>query len=205
MGENRSVAPMRAAKIGYIVLSVLFCLLGTVLWVWPELSTLLLGRFLGVCMILFGVVKLVGYFSRDLYRLAFQYDLAFGILLLALGVVALTKPDSTMRFFGVLIGVCVLTDGLFKVQMSMDAKAFGLPRWWLILTLALISCVFGLALVFRPGESVPLLTALLGLSLFSEGLLNLCVAISAVKIVDNQVPDVIDVDDYTVHHGPKQD
>lgn len=203
MGENRSVAPMRAAKIGYIVLSVLFCLLGAALWVWPKLSTLLFGRFLGVCMVLFGVVKLVGYFSKDLYRLAFQYDLAFGILLLALGVVALTKPDSTIHFFGILIGVCVLTDGLFKVQMSMDAKAFGLPRWWLILLLALLSCGFGVALVFRPGESLPLLTALLGLSLFSEGLLNLCVAVSAVKIVPHQVPDVIDVDDYTVHHDPK--
>lgn len=203
MRENRSVAPMRAAKTGYIVLSVLFCVLGAALWVWPALSTLLLGRFLGACMVLFGAVKLVGYFSKDLYRLAFQYDLALGILLLALGVVALTKPDSTILFFGVLIGVCVLTDGLFKVQMSMDARAFGLPRWWLILVLALVSCGFGVALVFRPSESMPVLTALLGLSLFSEGLLNLCVALSAVKIVDNQVPDVIDVEFYTTDHDPK--
>lgn len=189
---------MRAAKIGYIVLSVLFCLLGAALWVWPEFSMLLFGRFLGVCMALFGAVKLVGYFSKDLYRLAFQYDLAFGILLLALGIVALTRPNSTIHFFGILIGVCVLTDGLFKVQMATDAKAFGLPRWWLILALALLSGGFGVALVFRPGESMPLLTALLGLSLFSEGLLNLCVALSAVKIVDHQLPDAIDVEDYTI-------
>ena len=36
--------------------------------------------------------------------------------------------------------------------------------------------------------------ALLGISLLSEGILNLCVAVSTVKIVKHQYPDVIDAD-----------
>ena len=35
-----------------------------------------------------------------------------------------------------------------------------------------------------------------GLSLLSEGILNLCVAISTVKIVKNQYPDVIEAEFY---------
>ena len=34
----RSVTPMRAAKTGYIIMSVLLCVLGVVLFVWPGVS-----------------------------------------------------------------------------------------------------------------------------------------------------------------------
>jgi uncharacterized membrane protein HdeD (DUF308 family) len=49
----------------------------------------------------------------------------------------------------------------------------------------------GLMLVFRPSESVRALTILLGNGLLAEGILGLSVAISLVKIVKNQMPDVI--------------
>ncbi len=189
MKEIRCVIPMRTAKVGYIVLSALFCALGGFILVRPEVSALLLGRFSGVCMIAFGVVKVIGYFSKDLYRLAFQYDFAFGALLVALGILVLTRPESTMGFFACILGLCILSDGLFKVQMAMDARAFGLERWWLILALAVASVALGIALVFYPAQRAQVLTVLLGLSILFEGLLNLCVALSAVKIVPHQRTD----------------
>ncbi len=190
----RRVAPMKAAKISYIVMSALSCLLGAVLFVDPEISVLWLGRLLGIGMILFGIVKLVGYFSRDLFRLAFQYDLAFGVLLIALGMVALLSPNEAMSFLCVLLGITILADGLFKVQMSVDSKRFGLRRWWLVLLLAVLTCAIGVILIFRPGAGAAVLTMLLGLSLFLDGVLNLCVAICTIKIVAHQQPDVIEVD-----------
>jgi len=71
----RSTAPMRTAKIGYIAVSALLCILGIMLIVIPSFSINLLGNICGILMLLFGAVKLTGYFSKDLYRLAFQYDL----------------------------------------------------------------------------------------------------------------------------------
>ena len=60
--------------------------------------------------------------------------------------------------------------------------------------LAVLTCAIGLILVFRPGTGAAALTMLLGLSLFLDGILNLCVAICTVKIVAHQKPDVIDVE-----------
>lgn len=40
--------------------------------------------------------------------------------------------------------------------------------------------------VFRPAESAKILTALLGVSLMTEGILNICVVLSTVKIVRHQ-------------------
>lgn len=196
--DMRSVAPMKTAKIGYIVMSVLFCVLGVVLLFTPGVSALWIGRLLGIGLILFGAIKLVGYFSRDLFRLAFQYDLAFGLLLMVLGIVTLSHPGDALSFLCVMFGIPVLADGLFKIQIAMDSRQFGIRNWWLVLVLAALTCVVGVGLVFRPMTGVRALTALMGLSLLCDGVLNLSVALCTVKIVDYQRPDVIETDDYEI-------
>ena len=196
--ETRSMTPMRVAKTGYVVMSVVFCVVGVLFITLPARSAVMIGRVLGAAMVVFGAVKLVGYFSRDLYRLAFQYDLEFGILLIALGVIVLLRTDGVMDFICIAAGVAILADGLFKIQIAIDSRRFGIRDWWLILALAVVAGGVGLMLIFRPWESVQVLTVLLGAALLAEGVLNLCVALSAVKIVKNQQPDVIETDYFEV-------
>lgn len=191
---------MWVAKAGYIVMSLVFCGAGVLFIAKPELSAVAISRALGAAMILFGLIKLVGYFSKDLFRLAFQYDLGFGLLLIALGILVLAKPAGVLDFIFIALGIAILTDGLFKVQIAVDSKRFGIPTWWLTLTLAMVTGVVGLALVFRPWDSVRLLTALLGAALLAEGILNLCVAVSTVKIVGHQRPDVIEATSFEVEN-----
>ena len=191
--KTRCTIPMWVAKAGYIVMSLVFCAAGALFIVKPEFSATAISRTLGAAMIVFGIVKLVGYFSKDLFRLAFQYDLGFGLLLIALGILVLAKPAGALDFIFAALGIAILTDGLFKVQIAVDAKRFGIPSWWLTLALAIVTGLVGLALVFRPWDSVQLLTALLGAALLAEGVLNLCVAESTVKIVAHQRPDVIEI------------
>ena len=190
----RSETPMRAAKTAYIIISVLFCVLGAVLFVIPEVSLPWIGRLVGVSMIVFGVIKLTGYFSRDLFRLAFQYDLAFGILLIAVGIITLAHPGEAISFLCVMFGIPLLADGLFKIQISIDAKRFGIGSWWVVLSLALLTCIIGALLVLRPADGAELLTMLVGLALFLDGVLNLSVAVCTVKIIRHQRPDTIDAD-----------
>lgn len=196
--ETRSMTPMRVAKTGYIVMSVVFCVVGVLFITLPAQSAVMVGRVLGAAMAVFGAVKLVGYFSRDLYRLAFQYDLEFGILLIALGVIVLLRTNGVMDFICIAAGVAILADGLFKIQIAIDSKRFGIRDWWLIMALAVVTGGVGLLLIFRPWESVQVLTVLLGAALLAEGVLNLCVALSAVKIVKHQQPDVIETDYFEV-------
>jgi len=189
---------MWVAKAGYIVMSLVFCGAGALFIAKPGLSAVVISRALGVAMIVFGIIKLVGYFSKDLFRLAFQYDLGFGLLLIALGVLVLAKPSGVLDFVFIALGVAILADGLFKVQIAVDAKRFGISTWWLTLALAIAAGGVGLALVFRPWDSARLLTVLLGAALLAEGILNLCVAVSTVKIVDHQRPDVIEAASFDV-------
>lgn len=187
---------VRIAKIGYIVISVLFCAGGLLLFLYPYTAATALCYIGGVLLILGGAVKLAGYFSRDLYRLAFQFDLAYGLLLMALGLIMVLRPQGVITLLHFLIGVVLLSDGLFKIQTALDAKRFGLPRWQLIAGVAALTGFFGVVLMVNPFQGAAMLTAFMGVGLLAEGILNLCVAACAVKVIEKreeQAPKIIDI------------
>lgn len=194
--KMRSVAPMRVAKTGYIAVSILLAVLGIVLIAWPTFSVNALGVICGILLILFGGVKLVGYFSKDLYRLAFQYDMPFGILLIILGIIMLIHPGNLASFICVVFGLSVLISSLFNIQTALGAKKFGINQWWLIFALSVIAAVWGLILVFRPSEAADVMAVLLGITLLFESAVNICTVVASVKIVKNQHPDVYVEEDY---------
>jgi len=183
---------MRIAKIGYITLSAVFLAFGTIMIILPESAVDIFGRFCGIAMIVFGAIKFEGYLSKDLYRLAFQYDLQFGILLIVLGLIITFRPVDRRGFLTIALGVLILSDGLFKIKIAFDAKKFGIKIWWILFALSLTASAIGLALLFRPNEIANLPIILLGSSLIADGAMNLFVAISMVKIVKNQLPDDVD-------------
>jgi uncharacterized membrane protein HdeD (DUF308 family) len=185
---------MKIAKIGYIAVSVLFCIAGILFIALPEISTKIVGIEIGIAAIVFGIVKLIGYFSKDLYRLAFQFDLEFGIMMVVLGTIVLFHPKNVMAFIAAAFGIAILFDGLFKIRIALDSKRFGIKDWWLILSLAIIAGIIGVALIFDSAFGAGVLTILMGVSFLSEGILNLYTVIRTVLIVKNQVPDFVETD-----------
>ena len=159
----RSVVPVRCAKIGYIAISTIMCLMGFLLILVPGVSMRFIGLFLGIMMIIFGIIKLVGYFSKD-----FLFCTIFGIL--------------------------ILSNALFKVQIAVEAKRFGIVKWWLILISAVLAAIFGLLLIFKPGEGMRLIMIFLGLALIFDGILNIITVLTSVKIIRDQYPDYIEID-----------
>lgn len=189
-----SVTPIKTAKIGYIVMSSLTIILGMVFMIFPKFAMRFIGIMLGIALIIFGIIRIIGYFSKDLFRLAFQYDFAFGVLLIILGATIMLRFNYLFNLLSILLGVCTLTDGLFKIQIAIDSRKFGIKQWWLTLTVALLTVGIGFVLLFCPATGATTVTVLIGLALLFEGILNLSVAITSVKIVRNQKPDVIEIE-----------
>ena len=127
-------------------------------------------------------------------RVAKTGYILMSVVFCVLGVLFIARPDRSLTVMGRVLGIAILADGLFKVRISMDSRAFGIGNWWMILVLAVITCGAGALLVLRPWQGAKLLARLLGASLLCEGVLNLCVAVSTVKIIDHQHPDVIEVE-----------
>ena len=97
-----SSGTLKIARNGYIVMAVIFCALGIFLMVNPTKAMKIICVLAGILFIADGIIKIIGYFSRDFYCLAFQFDLGFGILMIAIGILILVRRESILRLIFVI-------------------------------------------------------------------------------------------------------
>ena len=173
---------LKIARNGYIVMAVIFCALGIFLMANPEGAMKTICVLAGALFIADGIIKIIGYFSRDFYCLAFQFDLGFGILMIAMGVLILVRREAIFKLVFVVFGLLILADALLRIQMSVEAKKFGLNLWWAILIVAVVTGVFGMLLLIDPAGGARLTVIFTGIAFLLEGILKLCVIIYTVKL-----------------------
>ena len=94
-------------------MSVLFLVLGACLIIWPDCSMAVFCTAVGIMLFVYGLIKILGYFSRGIYCLAFQFDLAFGILLMAVGVILIARKNFAVDLIFSVFGILILADALF--------------------------------------------------------------------------------------------
>lgn len=157
---------IKLARTGYILISILFYLSGILCLTVPNISGKTAAMAGGIILIAYGLIKITGYLSKDLYCLAFQYDFACGIFLLVLGIVVLAANQKFKGYLLSAVGVLILLDSLLCIQTSMDAKKFGLSSWPAILALSILSGALGAALIITNTQIIA------GCSLLAEGLMR---------------------------------
>ncbi len=180
MNSNYS---LKIAKNGSILIFMLYCILG--LWLLFHPSEDLGNVYLLISLLLLasGTLRIIGYFSKDFYCLAFQFDLALGIFSIIAGLCLFTRRQLFYANPSFLFGLLVMNDALFKVQTSLDAKRFGLKTlWWVILLAALATGAGGLFLLFLPMASSCARWTIAGFAVLADGILNLLVIFFTVKI-----------------------
>ena len=170
-----SSGTLKIARNGYIVMAVVFCALGIFLMAVPEKAVKIICVLAGILFLADGIIKIIGYFSRDFYCLAFQFDLGFGILMIAVGILILVRREAILRLIFVIFGLVILTDALLRIQMSVEAKKFGLKLWWAVLLL-----------LVDPAGGAKLTVIFTGVAFLLEGILKLCVVVYTVKIRENE-------------------
>ena len=175
---------LKFAKILYIICSFLLCAVGILYIAGHSIATDILCYVIGGTLILCGIVKIIGYFSYDIYHLAFQFDLALGILVIIIGILFLVRSGSTVDSSNLHIGLFVLIDGVFKLQTATDAKKFGLGKWWIILLGSVFCIGSGGFLIFDLLDNRDIVNILIGVSLLIDGGQNLFNAYYTVKIID---------------------
>ena len=142
---------VKQVRVTHVATSLLFGLAGIFLLAWPEVGTTISRYLIGGCFIVLGIARMLGYFSNDLYRLAFQYDLGLGGFCAVFGILCTISPDNIQIVLPYTIGVYVLIDSLLKLQTAFDAKAFGMKHWFGLLISASVLTVFAIVLmVMKP-------------------------------------------------------
>lgn len=180
---NHPNGVVKSAKILNELTASLMAIAGILLLTVPGLDTDLAQRILlGILFGLTGASKIFGYFSNDLYRLAFQFDFFNGIFCELLTLVIVLMPRRVYFVVSVLITVYLLLDGLMKTQISLDCHRFGIRYWWLILVIGLVLSVVSILSVIGVLAEVMALTNITGILLIVDGLVNFLVTATTVRV-----------------------
>lgn len=157
----------------YLLLSIFLIVIGVCLIMWPEVSTDMACMIVGGGAMLFGLVKIVFYFVRDVKVMVEQYDFSTGVLSIAAGAVLLIHPEGMLRLLPQVLAVCMLVDCVFKIQVVLDAKRLGSGAWFLQLLAVLICIGWGVCLMLQPFGLDKYLSQMVAGGLIADGVLNL--------------------------------
>ena len=181
MSKKKSIACVPAFL--FVIFGVCYFFFGL------KLPFNILYCFLNTVFIGYGIIKLFCFFREDMYHLAFQFDFGLGLYFLVMGLLFSCFQQGMQKNFLSIIGFTVFIDAVLKIQTSLEAKRFGLEKWWSILLLAVFTALAALLFVVHPGERLYRyglihfidIIHIIGLTLFLEGCLNLWVVIYTVK------------------------
>ncbi len=161
---------LKSTLIGF---SVLYILLGLALLIWPVGAQTVICYVLGAAAIVYGIVRIILYFSGKDPMDAVSLGLVTGILFVLLGLFLLIWHNTVVSIFGFLIGVAIVLNSVFLLQMAFELKRYGSARWFLILILAVVMLAAGIVLVCNPAGSALAWTIVAGAFLLTDGVMSL--------------------------------
>ena len=144
-----SSAIVKSAKIMHLFSAVIFFVAGLLLALVPDFedSGIFRNALVGAASIIIGATGIYGYFSNDMYRLAFQLDFALGIFNVIFGILLIINPVQLSVLLPTAISILTLLDGTNKSQMALEGKQFGISKWYLVLISAVLEIVAGIVLM----------------------------------------------------------
>ena len=163
---------LKGIRNSLVLLALLYIVLGVVLILFPATSLNLACLLIGAVTLLYGVVRIFGY-TRAGEGEASRLELAFGIVLAALGVFLLVCPQLLVSLIPIALGAYQLVDSFSAIKRSLEWKSLGFSRWWVSFLVSLVLALFGLVMILRPFTLVANLVVFIGVGFLFDGVFTL--------------------------------
>lgn len=160
-------------KWGYIIVSLFFLALGVLMVVRPDSSLMLICRGLGVLTAVFGLARIIQYFVRTPQGIGQRYDFAGGLFCLLIAALLIWRAAAIVQILSVVVGIFILIDSVFKLQVALDARRTGVSSWVMMMILACVSLLLGVLLVFDTFKGQAVISVIMGAALIYEALADL--------------------------------
>lgn len=161
---------VKKAFRNYWLLSIFCVVVGIVLIINPGIFTAVLGYTIGGFLTLYGIIKLVMYFTK---REEYPTNLVSGIILDAAGIFIMVKPDFIPKVIALIFGIYMIISGVVSIQDSLNLKNSGDEQWKISGIPAIITTIVGIIMVFNPLAPVNVAVMILGIALLVSGITNI--------------------------------
>lgn len=130
-----------------LISSIVFAVLGLILIVNPEATITVISYIFGIMFMLIGAYKATNYFinkgNYDLYN----YDLAFGIIAIVLGIVTIAYGKQIITIFRILVGLWIIYSAIMRLSLSLKLKTLGTDAWGYSLAIAIVMLICGIYVI----------------------------------------------------------
>jgi uncharacterized membrane protein HdeD (DUF308 family) len=150
----------------YLVAGVLWIIFGWVVLSFNFDTVWAVAVFFGFGFIIGGTMELFVAFQATSWR---WLHIAFGVIAIIAGIVALVWPGQTFLVLAAIIGWYILFAGIMDIVTSIAVKEDN-EMWWLQLILGVVEVLIGFWAVGYTGRSVALLVIWVGASALARGI-----------------------------------
>lgn len=164
---------LKKQKLWLIALTVAMMLIGIFLILRPKTSAEIICLLIGAALCVIGAVRMICYLCRGVMVLWHRYELPLGMLDAILGIYFLSRPQSMITIMPVAIGIAMIVDSVFKLEASLELRAFGARGYMPSLLLSLINIIAASFLILHPFEGTSALMIYLGILLLLDGIQSL--------------------------------
>ena len=163
----------KESRNSFIVISILYIVLGVVLLMWPDMSLKIVCYAFGGLTFVYGLVRILFYIRNKDAVSFFKADLIIGIIATAFGIFLLLQPSIVISVLPFIIGLFIVFSGIVQFQRALDVKKVKYEKWWSILLMAVIVIVLGALIMYNPFKTATLAIMVIGLVLIVDGVSNI--------------------------------
>jgi uncharacterized membrane protein HdeD (DUF308 family) len=167
----------------FLIVGVVSILAGILAIVYPDITLLALGLFVGIGLLFAGALEIAeaiggSHESRALSAIV-------GVLSIIAGVICLRRPGESLLALIVVLGVYLIVAGVVRFIRSFSELEGRAAQ----MGLGIIDAILGILILSLPGLSLVTLAVLFGLSLLVRGAFMVWVALKLRGAPHESVPD----------------
>ena len=167
---------IKTIRTHMLLTSVLLLLLGISFIVWPDKAAEFLTRITAIIIIAVGAFELFVFFMGRRREVLDLPAIISGLLLAALGIFLLIKPDTMLNFFNIIFGIVILIIGLDHLFQAIFIIRHIRSLWWITLIVGFVAIGLGILVLINPFSAIRTAMVLVGITMVVEaigGLWNL--------------------------------
>lgn len=137
-----------------ILEAIIFAVLGVIL-VWkPEETVKVASYLLGVVFIIVGIFKIINYFLKDGKHEIYNYDMAYGLIAIIIGMCTIIFSSTISSIFRIVIGLWIIYTSTIRMNFALKLKSIDTNVWIYSLLLAITMFICGLYVTLNSGTIV---------------------------------------------------
>ena len=161
---------------GAIVLDLLYIFFGAFLISNPNMGTKAALVIVGIILVITGIFSISKYIMNN-YKI-FLFELIYGILCIAFGILCLVNPFGVANFISIMVGIWLIITSILKGVIAIEFKMHNEGTWLINLAMSILVIVIGVILIVNPFVNYIIITTYVGVMIVVYScidILNQCI------------------------------